>query len=44
MWVLKKDIIRLSIEMKIILLQQNKEYLDYNKNEEDSIFEKISNK
>ena len=41
---LKDDIIRLNLEFKNILMEQNEEYLDYIKNEEESIIEKISNK
>ena len=40
----KNDINRLSIEFKNILLEQNEEYLDYIKNEEESILEKFLNK
>ena len=40
----ERDIISLSKELKNILLEQNKEYLDYIKNEEESIIEKILNK
>ena len=39
----KNDINRLSLEFKNILLEQNEEYLSYNKNEEESIIEKILN-
>ena len=37
----KKDIIRLSIEFKNILLEEFEDYLSYIKNEEESILEKI---
>ena len=40
----KNDINRLSIEFKNILLEQNEEYLDYIKNEEESVLEKFLNK
>ena len=41
---LKYDINRLYLEFKKILIEQNEEYLDYIKNEEESIIEKILNK
>ena len=41
---LKDDINRLNLEFKNILMEQNEEYLDYIKNEEESIIEKILNK
>ena len=37
----KNDINRLSIEFKNILIQQHEEWLDYIKNEEESIIEKL---
>ena len=37
----KNDINRLSIEFKNILIEQHEEWLDYIKNEEESIIEKI---
>ena len=40
----KKDINKLNLEFKNNLLEQNEEYLDYIKNEEESIIEKILNK
>ena len=41
---LKDDILRLNLEFKNILMEQNEEYLDYIKNEEESIVEKLLNK
>ena len=41
---LKSDINRVKNEFKIILMEQNKEYLDHNKNEEESPIEKNFNK
>ena len=41
---LKDDINRLILEFKNILMEQNEEYLDYIKNEEESIIEKILKK
>ena len=41
---LKNDIHRLSLEFKLILTEENEKYLDYIKNEAESIFEKILNK
>ena len=41
---LKNDIHRLSLEFKNISMEQKEEYLDYIKNEEESITEKILNK
>ena len=38
---LKSDIIRLCREFKNILIEQNEEYLNYIKNEDESIIEKI---
>ena len=40
----KNDINRLNLEFKNILLEEHEEYLDYIKNEEESIIEKILNK
>ena len=40
----KNDINRLNIEFKNILLEQNEKYLDYIRNEEESILEKFLNK
>ena len=41
---LKGDIIFIYKEFKSILLETNEDYLDYIKNEEESIIEKILNK
>ena len=41
---LEKGIGNLNKEFKNLLLEQNEEYLDYFKNEEESVFEKILNK
>ena len=41
---LKDDINCLNLEFKNILMEQNEEYLDYIKNEAESIIEKILNK
>ena len=41
---LKSEINRLNQEYKIFLLEQNEEYLDYIKNQEEAIIEKILNK
>ena len=41
---LKKEDICLYLELKNILMEQNEEHLDYIKNEEESILEKILNK
>ena len=41
---LKNDIHRLSLDVKNTLMEENEEYLDYIKNEEESIIEKILNK
>ena len=38
------DINLLNLEFKNILIEQNEDYLDYIKNEEESIIEKILNK
>ena len=40
----QRDINRLSIEFKNILLEEFEEYLSYIKNQEESILEKFSNK
>ena len=40
----KNDIIRLCLEFRSIFMEQNEEYLDYIKNEEESVLEKILNK
>ena len=40
----KKDINQLNLEFRKILLEQNEEYLDYIKNKEESIIERILNK
>ena len=40
----KNDINRLNIEFKNILLAQNEKYLDFIKNEEESLVERILNK
>ena len=41
---LKNDNNRLCLDFKNILLEQNEDYLDYNKNEEEAIIERILNK
>ena len=41
---LKNDIIRLCLEFKNILMEQNAEYLEYIKNEEESVIETILEK
>ena len=40
----ERDISRLNLEFKNILKEQHEEYLDYIKNEEESILEKFLNK
>ena len=40
----KNDINRLSLELKNIVIEQHEEYMDYIKNEEESILEKFLNK
>ena len=40
----ERDIKRLNLEFKNILIEQHEEYLDYIKNEEESIIEKVLNK
>ena len=40
---LKNDIIRLNLELKSILIEQNEENLNYVKNQEESKIEKILN-
>ena len=40
----RNDINLLNLEFKSILIEQNEEYLDYIKNEEESIIEKILNR
>ena len=40
----ERDISRLNLEFKNILIEQHKEYLAYVKNEEQSVIEKILNK
>ena len=40
----ERDIKKLNLEFKNILMEQNEQYLDYNKNAEESIIEKILNK
>ena len=40
---LKNDFNRLCLEFKNFLMEQNQEYLEYIKNEEESILEMISN-
>ena len=40
----KDNINRLNLEFKNILLDQNEQYLDYIRNEEESIIERIQNK
>ena len=44
MWILGNDINRLCLEFNKNLMQQNEDYLDYVKNEEESIIEKLLNK
>ena len=39
----ERDIISLNIEYKNILMEQHEEYLDYFKNEEESVLEKFLN-
>ena len=39
----ERDINRLKLEFKNILIEEHEEYLDYIKNEEESIIEKILN-
>ena len=38
-----QDLNRLNLEFKNILIDQHEEYLDYNKNEEESVIEKFFN-
>ena len=40
----QRDINRLSMEFKNVLIEQHEEWLDYIKNEEESILEKFLNK
>ena len=40
----ERDINRLNLEFKNILIQQHEEYLDFVENEEESIIEKFLNK
>ena len=40
----KNDINLINLEFKIVLLEQHEDYLDYIKNEEESIIEKFLNK
>ena len=40
----KNDINRLSLELKNILIEQHENHLEYVKDQEESIFEKISKK
>ena len=40
----ERDINRLILEFKNILIDQHEKYLDYNKNEEESIIERFQNK
>ena len=40
----ERDINRLNLELKNILIEQHEEYLDYVKNEEKSVIEKFLNK
>ena len=40
----KSDINRLNLEFKNILLEEYEDYLDYIKNEEESVIEKFLNK
>ena len=39
----KNDINRLNLEFKYILIEQNEENLDYIKNEDESVIEKVLN-
>ena len=41
---LKKYIIRLSLEFKNILMEQNEDYLDHIENQEESVIEKVLKK
>ena len=41
---IENDINRLSLEFRMVLIEQHEEYLDYVKNEEESIIEKFLNK
>ena len=41
---LKNDYIRLNLEFKKILMEQNEHYLDHIKNQEEATIEKILNK
>ena len=41
---LKSDIDCLCLEFKNLLIEQNEEYLEYFKNEEESIIERVLNK
>ena len=40
----ERDIDRLNLEFKNILIEQHEEYLDYVKNKEESVIEKFLNK
>ena len=40
----ERDINRLNLECKNILIEQHEEYMDYVKNEEESVIEKFLNK
>ena len=44
MWIFKRRYYKLCIECKNILLEQKEYYLDYIKNMEESIFERILEK
>ena len=41
---IKRDLNRLNLEFENILMEENENYLDYIKNEEESIIEKTLNK
>ena len=41
---LKNEFFVFVLEVKFVLVEQNEEYLDCNKNEEGSVFEKILNR
>ena len=40
----ERDINRLTLEFKNVLIEQHEEYMDYVKNEEESVIEKFLNK
>ena len=41
---LKKDLNRSNLDFKHILMEENEEYLDYNKNEEEAVIEQFLDK